>query len=373
MSPVLVLCLLTLRLAYSKLVTFSNTAPRLDTGGAILNAHDGTTRRYSPNAPFFYHAIGYPACNETGAINGCNSCIFSRNNSIDVWSSPDLSSGSWSKVYTAYPNPAAAFPQCTYFRSQVIYSAATQRYVLWVNAVGCVAATCPGGKCLDYATATAPAPEGPFTFAGMAQPASLPSALGDFALLADSDGTAYAVLCHLLHGAGPRDMYVLPLTADFLHFQDVPGVLLPGPKLVEAPAFFRQGATYTVLLGGCTCMGLWGGGVAALTAPHPLGPWTATSSQLDPGCNMDRQSTCFEMGPGAVCNPVTQAQQNFVMQVPLATGGWALVWTGDRWQQAPNKMYDQQPQTWLPLMVNNDTGVPLQLQYVQQFTLDVEV
>jgi hypothetical protein len=65
-------------------------------------------------------------------------------------------------------------------------------------------------------------------------------------------------------------MYVFPLTADFLHFQDVPGVLLPGPKLVEAPAFFRQGAAYTVLLGGCTCMGLWGGGVAALTAPHPL-------------------------------------------------------------------------------------------------------
>ena len=35
------------------LVTFSNLAPRRDTAGRIINAHDGCTRRYTPGAPFY--------------------------------------------------------------------------------------------------------------------------------------------------------------------------------------------------------------------------------------------------------------------------------------------------------------------------------
>ena len=60
---------------------------------------------------------------------------------------------------------------------------------------------------------------------------------------------------------------------------------------------FRRGDTYYALLGGCTCMGLYGGGVAVLTAKHALGPWTNLTSTLDPGCPMEKQSTCFQMGP----------------------------------------------------------------------------
>jgi hypothetical protein len=80
---------------------------------------------------------------------------------------------------------------------------------------------------------------------------------------------------------------------------------------------------------------------------------------------------CNTAGPGAICNPVTQAQQNFVMQVPLVSGETAFVWTGDKWQQSPNGMYDQQPQTWLPLEFDGDTIKPLR--FVDTFTLDVSV
>lgn len=86
---------------------------------------------------------------------------------------------------------------------------------------------------------------------------------------------------------------------------------------------------------------------------------------------MWKQHTCFEMGPGAVCNPVTQAQQNYVITVPLANGSSAYIWTGDKWQQSPNGMYDEQPQTWLPLEFDGDTLLPLK--YVDTFTLDVAV
>ena len=55
-------------------VTFYNTKPRLDAAGSIMNAHDGTIRQFTPGGPWFYSAMSYPSCNETGQINGCTSC-----------------------------------------------------------------------------------------------------------------------------------------------------------------------------------------------------------------------------------------------------------------------------------------------------------
>lgn len=361
----------------SKLVTFSNTQPKRDASGAIMNAHDGTIQRFTAGGRFYYHAMGYPGdCNETGKINGCTPCIYGTANTISVFSSPDLSSGSWQLESAVYPGPAG-FPPCTYFRSQAVLNPATGLYVLWANVAGCDRSVHAHGP---YAVATAPAPGGPFTFRGFAAPppASIGNSsgtLGDYALLVDADGAGYGIFTLLTHGAGSRDMYVLGLQPDFLNFSASAAAssgVLPGPKLVEAPSLLRRGQDYYAFLGGCTCMGLYGGGVAVLRAAHPLGPWALQSDAVDPGCAMLRQSTCFEMGPGAVCNPVTQAQQNYVAAVPLADGSVGHVWTGDRWQQSPDGAYDQQPQTWLPLGFDADGSVQ-QLQWVDEFTLDVAV
>lgn len=56
----------------------------------------------------------------------------------------------------------------------------------------------------------------------------------------------------------------------------------------------------------------------------------------------------------------------------VAACSTAHIWTGDKWQQAPDQDYDEQPQTWLPLNFN-DQGDPLPLEYVDRFTLDVAV
>ena len=137
--------------------------------------------------------MGYPACNETGKIWGCADCIYAANNSVSVWASPDLSSGSWERVGAVYPSPSAGFPACTvrarcprrerngpatalraaapsplrarpafpflaqYFRPQAVFNEGTGLFVLWVNAVNCANATCPNRKCADYAVGTAPA------------------------------------------------------------------------------------------------------------------------------------------------------------------------------------------------------------------------
>ena len=356
-------------LCSARLVTFSNVSPRRDSNGAILTAHDGSTRRFTPNGLFYYHAMGYPNVTETGKVDGCLPAIYGRNNAVKVYSSSDLSSGSWKLEENIYPG-AAGLPSCTYFRSQVVFNPHTQLYILWVNVAGCdPSPSCPAGKCGQYVTATAVAPQGPWKFHGFAGNSSFNG--GDFALFVDDavDNAGYAIVTHGVHGAGPRDMYIFNLTLDFLSFSSA-AVLLPGPKLVEAPALFRRNNVYYALLGGCTCMGLYGGGVAVLTAPSMLGPWMNVTSTLDPGCPMMKQSTCFQMGPGNICNPVSQAQQNFVIQVPLVSGDVAFIWTGDRWQQSPDGNYDEQPQTWFPLTFNGDTILPLE--WVDEFTLDID-
>jgi len=125
-------------------------------------------------------------------------------------------------------------------------------------------------------------------------------------------------------------------------------------------------------------MGLYGGGVAVLTAKHPLGPWTNVTESLDPGCPMNKQEKCSSVGPKGPggkpfpCNPTTQAQQNYVITVPLANGSTAHIWTGDRWQQSRDKDYDEQPQTWLPLEFDAGGNV-LPLKMVDEFVLDVAV
>lgn len=359
-----------------RMVTFDNTKPRYDVNNKIINAHDGTTRRYGESGPFYYHAMGYPTCSEPGKINGCNKCLYSHNNSIATWSSPDLSSGSWKLLDTIYPSLTSGFPSCTYFRSQVVYNSHTKLYVLWVNVAGCDKGVQTDGG--EYAVGTATSPAGPFTFKGFVQadpsklgPINNRSGVGDFALFIDDDGKAYNILTHGIDGPGHRDMYIFELSGDYLTFGNASIGPLPGEHLVEAPAFFKRGKTYYAFLGGCTCMGLYGGGVNVLTAASPLGPWTNVTATLDPGCPMFEQTSCFEMGPGAVCNPVSQAQQNFVMQVPLVSGDTAFIWTGDKWQQSPDGTFAEQPQTWIQLEFDGDTVLPFK--YVDKFSLDVAV
>lgn len=64
-------------LCAGKLVTFSNVKPRLDSKGAIINAHDGTTQRFGSRTagPFFYHAMGAYACVSLAMQCLCACCL----------------------------------------------------------------------------------------------------------------------------------------------------------------------------------------------------------------------------------------------------------------------------------------------------------
>jgi hypothetical protein len=57
--------------------------------------------------------------------------------------------------------------------------------------------------------------------------------------------------------------------------------------------------------------------------------------------------------------------------MPLADGGVQYVWTGDRWQTAPDHLLGHDPQTWFPLTFA-ENGDILPFTWVDTFAVDID-
>merc|ERR1712181_78064 len=95
----------------------------------------------------------------------------------------------------------------------------------------------------------------------------------------------------------------------------------------------KRKGTYYILVGRNCCFCKAGSGVIVLTASSPMGPWTEHG----------------QVGRYKNGTSVSGAQQNFVFPVEGTKGTVDFVWTGDRWQSAPDHLKDHDLQTWLPL------------------------
>jgi beta-xylosidase len=212
---------------------------------------------------------------------------------------------------------------------------------------------------------------------------------GDYDLFVDDDGQGYVVY------SAAYFMSLEQLTPDFLSSTGKVATIVgqPSPGLfpnyfVEAPTFFKRNGTYYVLFGHCCCFCYQGSGLFVYTAPHPLGPWSAQA-----GGNIACGATSVPTSPhwmagnwdgvGAMPTPgqgcqfanasqtsVTRSQQNFVIQVPTAGNNTLYIYTGDRWQQAPDGLKGHDPQYWMPLTFDASGNV-LPLSWVDNFTFTV--
>lgn len=153
---------------------------------------------------------------------------------------------------------------------------------------------------------------------------------------------------------------------------------------VEAPVMFKRRDLYYVLFGPCCCFCYQGSGIIVHTAPSPMGPWTVQPGG-DISCEHGTSSSGtsdVEWDPRAIPTPgqgclyenttlvsSTRSQQNYVVEVQTATG-IEYVWTGDRWQQAPDGIKGHDPQFWAPLSFD-EQGYINRVRWVDQFTMDV--
>ncbi len=280
-------------------LTVQNTAPRRDTDGHIIDAHDGCLQYFSGRYYLYGTAYG-------------RSAGFGINNRFRVYSSADLEHWRFDGELIE-DQPAGVF-----YRPYVVYNAATGKYVLWCN---WYPQLWDGFMCV----AVSDTPVGPFKIVSLdvklSQAAHRP---GDGSLFVDDDGTAYFIYTTIGQGHSLR---IVRLTPDFLGSTGETSEVLA--KGCEAPALFRRGGLYYALFDNACCFCAKGSGARVFTATSPLGPYIYRG-------NINRD---------AADNPVIPAQQTYVARLPGPEGD-LYVWMGDRWGSRPDGIKGHDIQHW---------------------------
>jgi hypothetical protein len=268
----------------ANLITIRNDIPRLDNTGTIMDAHDCTIR-VLPNGTYVMHAIEYGLClAPTG--QGCDQtpdhCGFRSNHNITVWTSNDLTSGSWN--YVGYAFPLESRPVSLIFRPDAIFNPHTNLWILYYN---------DAGRGNTYISSTSSSPFGPFTGFTTSNITDSTYSGGDFHLFIDENDNNQGYIIWTAMSSLPgqdHKIRISKLTNDFLgKTNDAPYVFndnAPTTTFNEAPSIFKRGDTWYALFGHCCCFCEQGSGLFVHTAPTPLGPWTAAgaTSPYDISC-----------------------------------------------------------------------------------------
>jgi len=340
---------------------------------------------------------------------------------VSVWSSADLAA--WSLV-TREAVSIADRPLGIYFRPKILYNKKSQLYVLWVNYMHYPAPYHLG----FYLTATSKTPEGPFTIQNKnVSMTQKPAIYCDFDLMVDDDGKGY-IIYTVWNAQGqpkqPTHMSVELLSDDYLSSALKASPVWTGAagRADEAPVIFKRKGVYYALFGHGCCFCSTGSGMNVFTAiESPLGPWSAIP--YDVGCaeqntfntlvgvSHDSSSTQhgFLFGKSKAsasvhsaaevagiastaitsasssaaavvasppnignCASFAHAQQNCIIDVNT-TEGMRQIWTGDRWQSAPDHMKSHDFQYW-GMLEWDDSVVPAKLKHLEwqdSFTVDL--
>ncbi|CAF1281689.1 unnamed protein product [Rotaria magnacalcarata] len=353
-------------------VVINNLEPRLDVYGVIIDAHDGSIQQFEKNGLYYMHAMQYGLCKEPPNY-GCDGagmssrCGFQMNHNISIWSSPNLTSGSWSYVGNAID--VADRPAGVVFRPHLVYNPITKLYVLFWNYMRWNLPSL-------YAVAIADTPNGPFRLINPALNVSRGGG-GDFDILVDDDGTGYIVYSQNYY------MSVEQLTPDF--YYSTGKSYMFEEYFVEAPIFMKKNNIYYALFGWCCCYCMQGSGILVHTANNPLGPYTLQADgdlACEPKSNTSKTvlpltSISGLPTPNQGCEfhnvnttSIARSQQNYIIKVTNSTGYTTYVWTGDRWQQAPDGIKGHEPQYWVPLNFYEE-GTIGKMQWIDEFILDV--
>ena len=217
-------------------------------------------------------------------------------------------------------------------RMDVLYNDTTKQYVMFLKYDGDKA---------SFGTATASAPEGPYTFLGDTLVDG--NYIGDMSMYKDDDGKAY--LAYVWDQAGPnRQHAIYRMSADYLSL-DTRMYLFNVPSR-EAPHMFKRNGTY--YYGVSETNGIQPSATRYYTATVLTGPWSAATMLVTPG-----SSTTYE------------TQCDFVFPFAGAQGTVYML-DADRWIPTGGFQGDY---LWLPLTFD-DAGAPT-MDYYQDWDLNV--
>jgi hypothetical protein len=217
-------------------------------------------------------------------------------------------------------------------RMDVLYDDTTKLYVMFLKYDGDKA---------SFGTATASAPEGPYTFLGDTLVDG--NYIGDMSMYKDDDGKAY--LAYVWDEAGPNRQHgIYRMSADYLSL-DTRMYLFNVPSR-EAPHMFKRNGTY--YYGVSETNGIQPSATRYYTATVLTGPWSAATMLVTPGSNTTYETQC-----------------DFVFPF-TGTQGTVYMLDADRWIPTGGFQGDY---LWLP-MTFDATGAPT-MNYYQDWDLNV--
>lgn len=292
-------------------VVISNIAPRLDTAGRVVNAHDGSLL-LAPDGRFYLFGTHYLSCDE-GSVGCANKSCGWFGNTYAVYSSSDLSSGSWVlESANILPAMAADNDKVAYFEPNVLYNVATATFVLeYAGQVGEA----------EAAMAVSRTPIGPFT---PIAPLKLAHREGSTSALWLDPATGAG---YVRYNSGGAMQCVELLSPDFT---TATGNVSCAPFAGEGGGLFRRGDT-VYLMAGTGCCFCAGGGSAEVWASTtgPLGVYTRMG-------NVNQQTNATQCGAAAeaaaeeaaaaraalAARAATVARAQHPTSVCNLTGGW---------------------------------------------------
>jgi hypothetical protein len=161
-------------------------------------------------------------------------------------------------------------------RMDVLYNDTTKQYVMFLKYDGDKA---------SFGTATASAPEGPYTFLGNVLVDN--NYIGDMSMYKDDDGTAY--LAYVWDQTGPNRQHgIYRMSADYLTL-DTRMYLFDVPSR-EAPHIFKRNGTY--YYGVSETNGVQPSPTRYYTATNLTGPWSAATMLVTPGSSTTYETQC---------------------------------------------------------------------------------
>lgn len=299
-------------LVMSRVVTLRNDVPRRDVTGAIIDCHSGMI--LEQGGQYFMYGEHYG--NTTG-FGPSPPAIYPK---IVVYSSPDLNA--WTFRGFALSNWSTA-PYGTFFTPWTVFNKQTGLFVMWFNAYmnGC----CAGG----WGVATS---SDGVNFSIVSLNETGKYAVVDCnGLFVDDDGTGYMIYTS---EAEDHKVSIEQLSPDYTQLAGVNFGLFPD-RYVEGAVLFKHGGAYFVGYGSCCCFCRGGSGWVVYSAPSIAGPWVRQARDVN--CNLTASGDICGAYGDRVTGGITIAAQGIgLSRIPLASGGEALIWHGERWLSAAN-------------------------------------
>lgn len=289
-----------------------NRLTRFDVEGNAIDAHGGEIRYFEGS----YYLYGeHYGCGFQWTTPGAPFCGFR------VYSSPNLVD--WTdRGFLFDPQVQPWQPHCDgrsngCFRPHVVYNQATRRYVLWINSYDAG---------VGFFVLESSSPVGPFVKAPQPRLVTGPNPFnGDANLFVDEDGSGYVAYTDWRRDG---DIVIEALSADYLTGTGRSVAL--GLRKVEAPSIFKRGGRYYMTISDPNC-GYCTTGTSYLSAPTPLGPWSAPRKLTTTSCG---------------------GQPAHVSELPTPGGGRWYLFQSDLWNDGERNEATAD-QFWAPLSFNS--------------------